>query len=135
EDDEGTLGFLDGLPITRARVFLTKFTVAIGVLLIYPVGRLLLLVIQHLVSRDSLNRPLHSDLLLAALALTALLTSVGLSAGLLFGFLRSLAWFTFGVCAVALAEGIERWPWLSAFDPVELMKLRLVGFRLRLPME
>ena len=33
------------------------------------------------------------------------------------------AWLAFGVCAVALADGTERWPWLSAFDPVELLEV------------
>lgn len=134
EDDEGTLGFLDGLPVTRARLFITKVGVAVGALLIYPLGRLLLFAFQHVVSRDSLNRALHTRLLLVGLSLTALVTLVGLFAGLLLGFLRSLAWLTFGLFAVALAEGIERWPWLSAFNPVELMKVRLVGSRWRVPM-
>ena len=134
EDDEGTLGFLDGLPVTRARLFIVKVFVALGVLLIYPAAHLLLLAVQQIVSRDSLNGNLHAHLLLVALALTAVATFVGLSAGLLLGFLRTLAWLTFGVCAAALAEGIERWPWLSVFDPVALLNARLVGSRWRLPM-
>lgn len=135
EIEEDTLGLLDGLPLTRSSLFATKVAVAMGVLQIYPVGRVLLFAVQHLTSRDSLNHPVHPHLLLVGLALTAVVTFMGLSLGLLFGYLRSLAWVALGVSAIALTVGIERWPQLSAFNPVGLLDVRLVGFHWRVPME
>jgi hypothetical protein len=135
EIEEGTLAFLDGLAVTRAHLFVTKIIVAWAVLMIYPAARILLFAGEHLISRNSLNRALHPQLLIVALALTGLLTFVGLSAGVLLGFLRSLTWVTLGVCAVGIALGQERWPRLTVLNPVALMNVRLVGFGWRVPTE
>jgi len=127
EIDERTLAFLDGLPVSRTRIFITKMSVALAVLLLYPTGRVLSLVASHLISRGSLDHALHPNLLAAALGSAALVTLVGLSLGILCGYLRSLAWMTLGLAVVALFEIIEKWPRLAALNPLSLLEPRYVG--------
>jgi ABC-type transport system involved in multi-copper enzyme maturation permease subunit len=88
EIDEGTLHFLDGLPVRRGAIFAAKFNAAMLVLLIFPVGALLLNACLHAATRDSLNQALHPSLLLTMFALCCLATAVALTAGMLLGFLR-----------------------------------------------
>ena len=54
EEDEGTLEFLDALPVTRTRLFLVKVAVAVPVLMAYPVCTAVLQAVQQLASRTSL---------------------------------------------------------------------------------
>lgn len=57
--EEGTLAFLEGLPLTRTRVFLTKLACSLGVLLIYPCLQLTLFTTLHLLARTSLEPAGH----------------------------------------------------------------------------
>ena len=127
EQDDGTLRFLDGLPVTRARLFATKLIVAMGVLMLYPTTRLCLLALLHLWARTSLNPEVHLGLLATVWSLIGVATFVGLSAGLLLGFMRSLAWAGFGAFAVALRLLEHYSPRALALDPTELLKPRVVG--------
>lgn len=135
EIDEGTLAFLDGLPVTRVHLFAAKLAVALPVLLVYPAGRLLILAAQHLASRNSLDHALHPHLLATALGLEAVVIFVGVSLGLLFGFLRSLAWVTFGICAMTLFAAVQKWPRLSALNPLALAEVRFIGTHWRISNE
>ncbi len=135
EQDDGTLRFLDGLPLTRRRLFTCKVAVALAVLMLYPSLRVGLFALLHLGARTSLNAALHPALLVTAWALTALVTLVGLAAGMLLGFLRSLAWATFGALALAVLLLGERLPRATALNPLELMTPRLTGLHWRVSRE
>ena len=129
EQDDGTLRFLDGLPVTRTRLFASKLLVAFGVLAVYPTSRVALLALQHVASRSSLNPEIEPGLLAMAWGLMALLTLVGLSLGMVLGYLRSLAWASLAALAVALRLAGRIWPRVLALDPVELLEARLIGVR------
>jgi hypothetical protein len=133
EMDDRTLGFLDGLPVTRLRIFFAKTAVALIALLVYPAGNLLIQAAQHVVSRQSLDHALHAGLLWQSAALLCLVTGVGLALGLLLGFLRSLCWLALGLCVMALTSITHVFPELSIFNPVKLLDMRLVGLQWRVP--
>jgi hypothetical protein len=135
EIDDGTLAFLDGLPLTRARAFTTKIVTATAVLLCYPLGHLVLLSVLHLTARESLDYDLHVSLIAATIAPIVLMTAVGLTCGLLLGFLRSLAWMVLALLAIALKLLSSAWPRFSALNPVDALMTNLVGAHLKLPIE
>jgi hypothetical protein len=135
EIDDGTLAFLDGLPLTRARAFTTKIVTATAVLLCYPLGHLVLLSVLHLTARESLDYDLHLSLIAATIAPIVLITAVGLSCGLLLGFLRSLAWMVLALLAIALKLLSTAWPRFSALNPVDALMINLVGAHLQLSVE
>ena len=90
EEDDGTLAFLDGLPVTRSRVFGVKVVMSIVVLITYPVLKLGLAIVLHLLARGSLDHALHAGLLVQLLGLELLLVISGLAFGAALGRLRSL---------------------------------------------
>lgn len=130
EGDDGTLAFLDGLPVTRTRVFLVKLAVAAGVLLSWPLLRTALAVVLHLVSRGSLDHDVRPLLLAQVLALDALLVVSGLSFGAALGRLRSLTWLVASAAGVGLTVLIEHVPRAALLDPLTLADVQLVGTRL-----
>lgn len=135
EIDDRTLAFLDGLPVARMRVFCTKAAAALGVLLVYPVGHVLVLMALHTLERQSLDHDLHPVLLLQYLALACVVVGVGLATGILLGFLRNLAWLVLALCAMAIGVIAKLAPTWSVLNPAELLEARLVGTRWLLPTE
>jgi hypothetical protein len=131
EVDDRTLGFLDGLPVTRLRVFSTKFLVTAGMLLLYPAGYLLLMLAQHAVARGSLDQAMHPGLLVQAFALISVVTAVGLASGMLLGFLRSLGWLALALCVITLKLIELKWPAIAVVNPVELLRVEIVGVQWR----
>ena len=103
ERDEGTLAFLDGLPVSRARIFFCKVAVAVGVLWLIPLAGFLLNVTVHALSWTSLNTSMHWGLLLTAAALDAVACVIYLAVGLALSFLRRFA---------LLALGLLMWVWV-----------------------
>src|SRR5690606_30652967 len=73
EHDDGTLAFLDGLPVSRSRVFWTKCIVMAAFVMIGPLLEVVAITALHLLSRESLDRSVHGALLLEAFAVQALL--------------------------------------------------------------
>ena len=51
EIDDGTLGFLDGLPLRRRTIFAAKMQAAMLVLMVFPAGTLLLNAALHVYCR------------------------------------------------------------------------------------
>jgi hypothetical protein len=135
EIDDGTLAFLDGLPLTRAQSFFAKLLIAMMVLLIYPVGYLGLLLAEHLIARGSLDHDVHLQLLATKFTLIFMLTASGLACGLLLGFLRSLCWLSLALLAIGIKILSNSWPRFSALNPVEAFTIQPVGPHLRLPFE
>ena len=134
EIDDGTLNFLDGLPLTRSAVFVAKIKAAMLVMTILPVGLLLLNVWLHLATRESLDYALQPALLLTFFSLSMLITAVSLSAGLLLGFLRYLAWLVFALAVIAIKLLEDPAPALSAIlNTADLLTLRFSGTAWQLP--
>ena len=135
EIDDGTLQFLDALPLDRRAIFTAKIGAATLVLLMVPVGQLLLQTALHLATRSSLDGAAHPALLLTMLGLCMLLAAVALSAGLLLGFLRNVAWLLLALCAIGVKLLEETMPALAAaLNPVNLLTLRFTGNTWQLPM-
>jgi hypothetical protein len=135
EEDDGTLGFLDGLPVTRSRVFLVKLGVATGVLLIFPFAKALIAVVQHLLSRGSLDHELHGLIVLQLLGVQVLHVFSGIVFGAALGRLRSLTWLVAGVLAIALTVLLKEVPRAALLDPLALAELETRGQRLQLDVE
>jgi hypothetical protein len=121
EHDDRTLAFLDGLPVTRSRVFLIKCTVMALLVLIGPLLDTAAIGVFHLLSRGSLDRALHPALLAQALAVQALLLMNGLMLGAAFGRLRSLTWAAAGLAAAALILYVQRVPRAAVLNPLSLL--------------
>jgi hypothetical protein len=135
EADDGTLAFLDGLPVTRHRVFFVKWLVAAGVLFTWPALRAGLAVASHLAARGSLDHAVHADLLLQLLGLELLVVVSGLSLGAVLGFLRSLTWLVLGCASVGVGLLTERVPHAAVLDPMTLARVEVMGTRLHVDAE
>jgi len=121
EHDDRTLSFLDGLPVSRSRVFFVKCVVVALLILAGPVLELLGVGALHLLSRGSLDRELHGALLLQALGLQALFLLNGLMLGAAFGRLRSLTWAAAGLAVTAVILFIDRVPRAALLNPLTLL--------------
>jgi ABC-type transport system involved in multi-copper enzyme maturation permease subunit len=135
EIDDGTLTFLDGLPVTRARIFAAKLIAACTVLVVYPLGYMGLLMMLHLMGRASLDHELHPALIATQSALAILLTCGGLTCGLLLGFLRSLSWMTLALLAIAIKVLSTRWPRFAVLNPAEALTIHPVGIHVHPSLE
>lgn len=134
EIDDGTLNFLDGLPLTRSAIFVAKIKAAMLVLIIPPVGLLLLNVALHLATRESLDYALQPSLLLTFFGLSILVTAVGLTSGMLLGFLRTLGWLVLALCAIGIKLLEDTAPkWAAALNTADLLTLRFTGTAWQLP--
>ena len=135
EIDDGTLNFLDGLPVTRGAVFAAKAMAAMLVLTIYPLGLVVLHTLLHAGARESLDHAFHPALLLTLFGLSMLVTLVGLAFGMLLGFLRFLSWLVLSLCVIGVLLLKDREPSLgAALNTADLLTLRFVGARWQLPM-
>jgi len=103
ERDEGTLTFLDGLPVSRSKIFLAKVAVALGVLWLLPLADFLFNVTVHALSHTSLNAKMPWRLLLTAAALDSAACVIYLFLGLALSFLRRFA---------LLVLGLLFWAWV-----------------------
>lgn len=122
ERDEGTLAFLDGLPLARSRVFFTKVLVALAVVLLYPAFALLLSVLTHRLSAGTLEQALLPGLLLESFALQALVAFAAMMLGASLGLLRSLTWMALGVLLTGLKLLIDAVPRAALLDPMALLE-------------
>lgn len=135
EADEGTLAFLDGLPLSRPRIWAAKVCSALAVQMVYPVLAATFAVVLHLWSRGSLNHDVHLHLVLQHLALMVLAVSVSLFAGMLLGFTRALAWACLGVVVSVISWGSRSVPAVSLLDPTQLLVPSFVGTRWEVPFD
>ena len=121
EHDERTLEFLDGLPVSRPAQFLTKIGTAVAVLMIYPVFFVGVALVEHLLSRNSLDRSLHLQPLAMQLTMLAIAFAVALSVGLVLSFLRRLGWLVLAALVVGHYALEARSPWIRNFSPLQLL--------------
>lgn len=122
ELEDGTLAFLDGLPVRRSEIFLSKLMAAGACLFAYAMATPVLGWALHAWLRHSVDEPVAAASV-AWLALRyLLLLAAGLALGLLFGFLRYLAWALFAIGAAAVMLLRSAWPRAgTALDPTQLI--------------
>lgn len=121
EQDDGTLAFLDGLPVSRSRSFFVKAFVMAVLVLIPPAVNTAVITLMHVISRGSLDSALHGTLLLEAFALQALLVINGLFVGAALGRLRSLTWLVLGIATVSIMLLGELVPRVALLNPFSLL--------------
>src|SRR5438552_3480634 len=121
EGDDRTLAFLDGLPLSRTRVFLTKVGLALGVLWLLPLSDVLLKIVLCSWSRTSLEPKLWWQPLVTAAFLDVISCVVFLSFGLALSFLRRFSLFLLGIliCSYLL---LQEWqiPFVTLFNIFDL---------------
>lgn len=131
EETDGTLAFLDGLPLTRTRVFFAKGVVILGLVLLAPLVRLGSVVVFHLLSRGSLDHELHLSLLLASFALQALVIAHAVFVGAALGRLRAVTWLALGALIVGLTLLTQRYPRAAMLNPLSVLDTELTPTGLR----
>lgn len=122
EQEEGTLAFLDGLPVRRRTVFLTKLGVASTCIFLYALIAPLLAWANVLVLRRSVDVPIEFIALATLLARYALLAIYAVALGLLCGFLRQMSWIVFALLAMGVTLLTLEWPRAgAALNPTALV--------------
>jgi len=127
ERDDGTLAFLDALPVTRSRVFFVKLLAAMLVLTAFPGFQVVWAAAEHALARESLDAAFHWNLLLGAFLMQVQLMATFLAVGTLLGFARSLTWMLVGVVAAGLQRLIHFVPRLAVLDPLQLVESGVEG--------
>jgi len=120
EQDDRTLTFLDGLPLSRSHVFVVKCAVTAFMVMLAPLASFLVIVFEHCLSRGSLDHDLRPWLLLQLLGLQWLLICNGVALGAAFGRLRALTWLTVGTIVVALQYFGRDYPRIELLNPLSL---------------
>jgi ABC-type transport system involved in multi-copper enzyme maturation permease subunit len=117
ERDEGTLAFLDALPLSRTRVFFTKFVLALGVLWLLPLSDMVQKGVIYHWSRNSLEPAVRWAPILTNAYLDAASAFVFLSFGLALSFLRRFSLLALGVLISAYVF-LRDWetPFVSLFN-------------------
>jgi len=133
EHDERTLEFLDGLPISRPAQFVTKVGIGLVVLMIYPVFLAGIVLVEHLLSRNSLDPGLHLQPLAMQVGMLLIASAVVLSVGLVLSFLRRLGWLVLAALLVGYLALEAKAPWVRNFSPLRLTIPEYVGMRWRWP--
>lgn len=135
ERDEGTLAFLDSLPVTRTRVFLVKVLASMAVLTAFPAFQFGWVVLEHWLGRGSLDSSFHWNILAGALLMQVQLMATFLSVGCLLGFARSLTWMLVGVLAIGVQRLTHSVPRFAAVDPFKLVESGVEGVHWRYDVE
>jgi len=119
EADDGTLGFLDGLPLGRAHAYVVKCAVTVAVVASLPTLGLLTILPLHALSSGSLDAALRLDLLLPRFALNLVAVAHGVLVGAAFGRLRSLTWLAAGIVVSVLTLLPEYLPRAALLNPLD----------------
>lgn len=135
ERDEGTLAFLDALPVTRTRVFFLKLLAALLVLMAFPAFQFALVLFDHLLARGSLDEQFHAPILVGLFLMQAQVMATFLTVGTVLGFARSLTWMLVGLLAVGLERLIHFVPRAAMLDPMRLLESGVEGVRWRYDVE
>jgi hypothetical protein len=130
EREQGTLAFLDGLPLSRTRLFVAKVTAALAMLSLIPILGMGTELLLAALSRTSLAPSLHWTFVGVQCALQMLASAYLLAFALVLSFSRG--WF-------ALLAGTVFWgflwlrqreiPWVANLDPYALLGPGLIDER------
>ncbi|MGE3965491.1 MAG: ABC transporter permease [Planctomycetota bacterium] len=132
EFDEGTIEFLDGLPISRVGLFMAKVTVGLCILGLNPVIEFLFFAVLGWADRDSLNPHADTQWLALRLAGQLLLCFVLLGYALAVSYFRRFGWLLCVLCCWAVYGAVTAnlgFEWLNPFSIVDFKEW---GFGLRL---
>lgn len=133
EYDEGTMEFLDSLPVSRTRVFCVKVTAACFVLLVLILADISVAVVLHALSRTSLDRSFHVPVLATAAMLRFCQLFVVLALGLALSFLRRFGWLVAALLFWFYILLHEYVPQMAIFDLFALTQPRFEGQRWIVP--
>jgi ABC-type transport system involved in multi-copper enzyme maturation permease subunit len=133
EHDEGTMEFLDSLPVSRSEVFLVKVLAAGATLLIFTVSDMAVAALLHFLSRSSVEPDMHAAILLAALALRCCQMFVFLSFGLALSFLRRFGWLVAALLFWGYTLVYEWSPAAALFDLYALPRPQFEGSQWLIP--
>ncbi len=97
EHDEGTMEFLDSLPVSRTRVFVVKICLAMLVIFLLTVLDASTTLVLHALSRTSVDRQFHITFWLTAVGMRLGQAFVVLSLGAACSFLRRFGWLLMGI--------------------------------------
>ncbi|HEX4998631.1 MAG TPA: ABC transporter permease [Terriglobia bacterium] len=133
EQDEGTIEFIDSLPVSRSRVFWTKFLLASLVFCLIPISNLAIAVALHGLSRTSIDPSFHWQALLISFFLAVCQSTFFLALALLLSFLRRFSWLmvVLLVWAYLLVERFH--PGVAVFNPLALTMPHFAGQHWILP--
>ena len=133
EEDQGTVAFLDALPVRRSTLLAGKVMVAFGCLMVGPAALVAVFWAEHALARTSLVPGMHADLALLPLLVHGAFVFGWLGLGLLLSFLRRLGWALAALFMVGLPKLAETWPELGPFLPTEFLDLQLRGGEIVMP--
>lgn len=133
EQQDGTLHFLDGLPLSRSWVFWTKIAATTLVVAITPVLETLYVVWSHQLVAESLQEEVHPQLVALCFALRWAVLFVCVGVGAVAGLMRSLAWASLAAVSSLLLLTEQRAPAFGCLRPTALLEPHLVGLRWEVP--
>jgi hypothetical protein len=133
EHENGTLPFLDGLPVSRTRVFWSKWIAAMLLLNASLLARYILEIALAMLSRSSVDPPIPLAWEWWSWALDATVIASLLSVAMALSLLRRWFMLAAGVMAAGVLWGESRgWNWLELLNPLDLGPA-LVDGRIQLP--
>lgn len=135
EQDDRTLEFLDALPTSRWTLFWVKLLVALGTVLVYPLGMTVWTLGEHVLSRTSLDPGLHAQVIAVASVLRVAQALTVLALALALAPLRRLCWTALAVLMLGQSLLEDRVPWIAALNPFRLTSPTFEGTRWRWPVE
>jgi hypothetical protein len=134
EREEGTLAFLDALPVSRTQIFVCKVLLALAVLWLMPLSDLLIKAAVHAWSRTSLEKHFQWQPLWMGTGLDMASCFVYFSIGLALSFLKRFSLLVVGICiCLYLLLQELRTPWVSLFNIFTLSEPVFQGQRWLLP--
>ncbi|MDQ3263466.1 MAG: ABC transporter permease [Myxococcota bacterium] len=133
EHEEGTLEFLDSLPIGRGWLFGVKIAVGWGVLMAGIVLELVALLLRHLWFHTSLDGGVHLPLLIQGALLQGAVLYVGLALGVILSFTGRLSWMLAGMLGLFVVVAVKQLPAASILDPTSIALARFEGSDWRIP--
>jgi hypothetical protein len=134
ESEQGTLRFLDGLPLSRTRLFIAKVLAAFAVIALVPTLGLSVDSLLGWLSRSSLDGPFPAKFVFAEFGLELLAGAYLVAVALVLSFLRR--WFALAVGLLFMGFILARHGgphWLAWFDPHALLGVGLDGARVLVP--
>jgi hypothetical protein len=133
ERDQGTLELLDSLPTSRVHVFLVKFAIGLLILWSGPLVQIVLGLLLHVISVDSMSGGLHLRLLGKVFFLYSAQLFVWLSLAVLFAYLRRLAWVSLALLAFLYAFLDEQVGGVAELDVLSLTDVVFTGVDIAIP--
>jgi hypothetical protein len=128
EHQQGTIHFLQGLPVTRRALFAGKLAVAAAVLLAFALLDVVMSTAICGLHHDSLvRRQLDWRLIGLRLGLDSAMQLIGLGYGVLLAYFRRLGWVLLLVSLLGLRAGAALLPALEILDPSAMTKVEHFG--------